>query len=296
MVHLEPLRLLLSDLDSCSSDLASTLTAGRIKKLDTIVDKLRRPNMAGDLKTMYDIAGCRAVVPSLEELDELHRRMARLPACDAAQRARRDYISHPRASGYRGYHLIFKYDSSSQSGLRLSAELQLRTQLQHAWATAVEMYDLAVGTRLKFDGALSDEGMFFWQASQLIRAIEEDDGTSFDRRAIAGELSRLEDRTGVLRTLETCSQSVSLINMDHGASTGYYLVDIDLEEQALSIETVPVDQAVSRYYACESDSSRLHNVVLVKGSSVEQLSKLYPNYFGDISVFIELVREECRIV
>lgn len=57
-----------------------------------------------------------------------------------------DYIADPRSSGYRGTHLIYRYFSDrveTYNGLRV--EVQLRSHLQHAWATAVE----TVGTFLK---------------------------------------------------------------------------------------------------------------------------------------------------
>ena len=52
-----------------------------------------------------------------------------------------DYINHPREdTGYRGIHLIYRYrsDRKKRAWNGRKIEVQLRTKLQHAWATAVE--------------------------------------------------------------------------------------------------------------------------------------------------------------
>ena len=44
-------------------------------------------------------------------------------------------------SGYRGVHLIYRYNSDRKTEYNtLLIEMQLRSQLQHAWATAVETW------------------------------------------------------------------------------------------------------------------------------------------------------------
>ena len=51
-------------------------------------------------------------------------------------------MTQPRDSGYRAVHLWTRYD-----GLRV--EVQLRTQMQHAWAINVENLSLVTGTDYK---------------------------------------------------------------------------------------------------------------------------------------------------
>lgn len=61
-----------------------------------------------------------------------------------------DYIAEPQESGYRGIHLVFKFNNSqgrqpdSRCWDGLNIDIQLRTELQHVWATGVEI----VGTML----------------------------------------------------------------------------------------------------------------------------------------------------
>ena len=77
--------------------------AQRLKRAPTILSKLvREPNM--QLSTMQDIAGCRAVLDSVTQLRAVQERfktetIVRLD----------DYIERPKASGYRGVHLVVRY-------------------------------------------------------------------------------------------------------------------------------------------------------------------------------------------
>ncbi len=107
----------------------------RLKRIPTIVDKLlRQPTMA--LPKMQDIAGCRVVCSDIAELRRLDARVRRNRPPSKVY----DYIDEPKQSGYRAVHLVVSYDA------RL-IEIQLRTQLMHAWAVLQE----SVGTLLDID-------------------------------------------------------------------------------------------------------------------------------------------------
>lgn len=98
----------------------------RLKRVPTIVDKLRRePTM--QLANMQDVAGCRAVLGSLDEVRRVQRRLSK----NRPPRRMTDYITEPRPSGYRGIHLIVAYDDRN-------VEVQLRTRVMHEWAITVE--------------------------------------------------------------------------------------------------------------------------------------------------------------
>jgi hypothetical protein len=50
-----------------------------------------------------------------------------------------NYIEKPKPDGYRGVHLIIKYRSTAKREYKdQNIEVQIRSRLQHAWATAVE--------------------------------------------------------------------------------------------------------------------------------------------------------------
>lgn len=78
-----------------------------------------------------------------------------------------DYITHPKDTGYRGVHLVYKYGSDKSADYRdMRIEIQIRTMLQHAWATAVETVGTFINMPLK--SSLGDEGWLnFWQSHKI---------------------------------------------------------------------------------------------------------------------------------
>lgn len=233
------------------------------------------------------------MVPDMAMLDQVYGELAEIAAFDASKTGRHDYIAHPRPSGYRGKHIILRYDDLACEH-KLFVEVQLRTTLQHAWATAVEMCDVAVKTRLKFNEIDNPIGRFFQKASLLITQLEE--RGEADAKAIRG-LSEgnleLSYAITALETLKAASNAVySLPGGMTDQSADYYLVDLFAEEQTLELTPLDSIAALSRYFAEEgADCDGGRDLVLVRGSSKEKLAKLYPNYFGDISEFINLVEK-----
>lgn len=288
-VHRLPLQCLLDDAGGSVFGCARALIAGRIKKLDTIVDKLRRSGTPSDLRTMYDIAGCRVIVEDMRDLEAACSRMLALSACNRDKSSAHDYIASPRRSGYRGRHFVFNYPSPDfESGLW--AELQVRTELQHAWATSVETYDLAAEkSRLKFNEIDNGPGEFFRIVSRLIEVEEGGPGLApVQRGELVSRLAAIEKSHGVLGVLGEARGASSILYADRiGFDGGYCLIDLNVEEQCLSVEGLPAEAAVDAYFDREGEEG--HNLVLVRGDSLEQIKRAYPNYFGDISRFIKFV-------
>lgn len=122
----------------------------RMKRWATILDKLQRePQLA--LNRMQDIGGCRAVLSSIDEVRRVEARIRK----NRPEASFVDYIDSPRSSGYRGVHAIVRYDSRQ-------IEIQLRTQVMHDWAIAMERLSSRIGTNLKGDG---DHAVQAWMAA-----------------------------------------------------------------------------------------------------------------------------------
>ena len=107
----------------------TAIIATRTKRLSSIQDKLQRYDWL-TLSEMQDIAGCRAVVSSVDQVDELVDVYSRKHAGHGLLRTN-DYIRSPKPDGYRSYHLIYEYCNSTNpicDGLKI--EIQLRSVLQ----------------------------------------------------------------------------------------------------------------------------------------------------------------------
>lgn len=103
----------------------------RLKRINTIMDKLRREPSMG-LATMQDIGGCRAVLHNVAEVRRVeHRLKKNRPPLNYY-----DYVTTPRPSGYRGVHVVICYPDAT--GTDRAIEVQLRTKTMHEWAIAVE--------------------------------------------------------------------------------------------------------------------------------------------------------------
>lgn len=123
--------------------------AQRIKRLESIHAKLSR-QATMRLSQMQDIAGCRVVFKNVSNVRKLANRY-KSRSFDHVLKGERDYISSPKADGYRCHHIVFEYrglgPTSVYDGTKI--EIQIRTQRQHAWATAVEAVGIFTKQALK---------------------------------------------------------------------------------------------------------------------------------------------------
>ena len=139
---------------------SGAIVAQRSKRRSSTKAKLdRMPEL--QLSEMQDIAGCRAIVSSVKQVYDLvegyKRRYADHKLVDED-----DYIKNPKSDGYRGYHLIYRYSNAKfpeYEGLKV--EIQLRSALQHCWATAVETADIFYREGLKVHRGSPEWRRFF---------------------------------------------------------------------------------------------------------------------------------------
>jgi ppGpp synthetase/RelA/SpoT-type nucleotidyltranferase len=134
------------------------------KSTVAIVEKLKRETIR--LTQIQDISGCRILVRTISDQDELARRIVFwLPTSEPEDR--RIKPSH----GYRALHLIPRV-----YGRRV--EIQIRTQYQHAWAEISEKLADMYGQEVKYGKGPEKVTTFL---SSLSGACEEIDGI-FDRK------------------------------------------------------------------------------------------------------------------
>jgi hypothetical protein len=280
----------------------NALVAQRTKRLYSIALKLYRfPKMK--LTQMQDVGGCRAVVASAEDVGGLRdyymeesQIKHKLSACD-------DYIETPRLSGYRGVHLVYRYFSDRERPAiynDMKIEIQLRSQYQHAWATAVETVGTFVREALKSSMG-PEEWLRFFALMGSIIAIREDKppvpGTPNDRKELVVELGHHANELRVAQRLRAYSDALRKIEGET-RNAFFYLLQLDpLESQPrltiTGFRLSEAEEATRRY----SDAERLvrqqpgTDAVLVSVDSLAALPRAYPNYFADTRVFLELLSQ-----
>ena len=137
---------------------------------------------------MQDIGGCRVIVDSIPQVYAMIDRL-KSSRMRHHKKEEYDYIATPKPDGYRSYHIVFSYFSDkNQKYNGLFIEIQIRTHIQHIWATAIEMMDTFTGNPLKIGQGDPKNKQFFVLASKLLE-IYEKNGCSIDAVKNSDEVS-----------------------------------------------------------------------------------------------------------
>lgn len=271
------------------------LVSQRLKRMPSTIEKLRRfPRMK--LSQMQDIGGCRAVVDSVEQVMEIREgyRRSRIKHCPTNGR---DYIENPKSSGYRGLHLVYRYRGTGRAvhnGLLI--EIQLRTRLQHAWATAVETAGAFLGQALKSSEGEQDWLRFFALVSSAF-ALKEGcpgvPGTPRDRTALVEEIGAFMDRLGAVdRFIEYRALIDRLPLVRTVEKVHFFLLERRPDLGKLYVTTygrAEQTRTFEDYSTAESKVSDIDGaeVVLVSADSIQAVQRAYPNYQLDTSHFLD---------
>jgi hypothetical protein len=283
----------------------TALVAQRLKRTPSILNKLKRfPGMS--LSRMQDIGGLRAVVSTLPQLRKLHENYKSTTFTHKLI-SEFDYVSNPKESGYRSIHLVYKYklrQPSPYDGLQI--ELQLRTKLQHAWATAVETVGTFLEHSLKSSEGPDEWLNFFALVSSAFAHAEKTPlvpgYNHLSKDETYWETVQESIRLGVNDMLIGYSSAVRAIPA--GTARGaYYLVELELTGENKNVKITPfsrdkLEEANSRYTQAEQEaaSGKPMQVVLVSAGSIDSLKRAYPNYFLDTHEFLLQLEKITRSV
>lgn len=85
-----------------------SIVGQRLKRGDTIIDKLTT-GRSSDLLTMHDLAGCRVIFTSMDELHDFRQKVIdRKWEHERKSEEKYNYIDTPKVTGYRGIHDVYK--------------------------------------------------------------------------------------------------------------------------------------------------------------------------------------------
>lgn len=299
-------------------DFEKTISQRR-KRTESILLKLKlQPKL--DLARMQDLVGFRIVFrdndheKNRKAIDDLIDEIAYMEMGPRVTRVR-NYIDEPRKSGYRSVHIIFQLDDPEFEELRkMQVELQIRTRMQHIWATAVETVGMFEESNLK-QGLGDEKWLKFFRIMSDLMAMDE--GTMAidknQRQKLRDELREISEEKGVAQELTYIEiQHIALRKALHDTEKGfegdanqatpdYFLVKVDLipywedkgNEPTIEVLTFSNNQhiaATEKYGEWEEDthSNPLCFVLLAKSENLEAFQQGFPNYFADIREFKEL--------
>lgn len=272
---------------------AKPLVATRLKRLPSIVRKLET-NHGMQLVRMQDVGGLRAVVDSVAQVRSLQEiyceggLIHELVDVD-------DYIENPKPSGYRSLHLIYRYRNPSAPAYNgLSLELQFRTRLQHAWATAVETIGSFLNQALKSSEGPAEWLDYFKVVSSAFALMEKCPVVAEHAELSPARIYKMAVDLGikldVKRKLNAFSVAANAISSSN-VGGNFHLIVLDAVERTVSVSSFGkrrLEEANAAYAEAEQKAAEHPDMqtVLVATSSIEALRRAFPNYFLDTKQFL----------
>jgi putative GTP pyrophosphokinase len=278
---------------------SSAKVAQRLKRKSTIYDKLQREREM-QLARMDDIAGCRIIFRTIRQLVQfrksIHKARFNHELRHADNPDKYDYIERPKPTGYRGVHDIYVYDVNSDSGAELKGlyvEIQYRTLIQHAWATAVEIVGVITDSQPKFkkgDPRII-EAMSY--ASEILARAHE--AMTGPHPAISNEnlVRAFLDLDGELGLLESLSR-LNKAKADNSESKNFIL-DSAPDGSLLVHSFRDATEALRALFKFEKEKP-LNDIVLVRADSTDDVRLAFRNYFQDARDFVRLVETGCALL
>ena len=274
---------------------ADITVAQRHKRQSTIFDKLSRlPEM--QLARMDDVAGCRLIFKDIESLNKFRRNFhkARFHHKRKNDPDKYNYITNPKSTGYRGIHDVYSYDVNSEAGKPLKGllvEIQYRTGVQHAWATAVEVIGFITENQPKFEQGDDRYKHAMGLASEILARAYEDKNGAFQEKSdvdVVREFLAIDAELSLLDTLRGLNAASTEVSANRNSILIFH------ESSELEVRTYrSATEALAALFDLEKELPGT-DIVLVKADTSEEVRFAFKNYFSDAQDFIRLVEDGCE--
>ena len=144
----------------------------RLKSQDSILKKMNRKGIPVSLEAMEreidDIAGVRVICSFVEDVYMLADCL--LQQDDITLLEKKDYIKHPKDSGYRSLHLIVQVPIFLQNEKRpMKVEVQIRTLAMDLWASQEHKLRYKKQIPENEEGAISQE---LAECAQILASVD----------------------------------------------------------------------------------------------------------------------------
>jgi len=292
-VFQKTLRVRASKVDS------DAIVAQRLKRFASVMHKLTREQDM-KLSQMQDLGGCRAIVSNIAAvylIYEMYLAAENEKQTEVSIKSK-DYIKEPKPDGYRGIHIVGRYHPRIKTrqiwdGQRI--EIQLRTKLQHAFATAVETVTTFTRHPLKFGGGPDDWKRFFSLMGSAL-ALRENTaivpGTPEQKEELISELRHAARKLKVRPRLRGWSDAMHTLprqNIKPGFK--WLLLVLNTRENTIQVTGyTDKTKASEQLEKLELSEDGDLDPVLVYVSSINDLRTAYPNYYADTKEFLKALR------
>ncbi len=182
--------------------------------------------------------------------------------------------------------MVYKYEKDVLPEEKCKVEIQIRTQLQHSWATAVEVLGTCLSQPLKQSVGSQEYLDIFKKISKIFTGLENRDINS----ALIKEVEKSVETVKLLEKLENFNMIAK--HLDDNAQGQYALLKMDFQQEIVEITRygkARFEQANKDYLKMELENFKNEpvEIVLLSIMDIRKLKQSYPNYFMDTTEFIE---------
>jgi putative GTP pyrophosphokinase len=301
-VHSYPMHIFKKRLKKCSERVdRRAISVQRLKRSPSVIKKLQReyygnkPTM--NLSQMQDIAGCRAVVSTVDMVNKLYKDHYLKGDLKHEMVNVKDYILDPKEDGYRSIHLVYKYksDKGKKEYNGLLVEIQIRSKLQHLWATAIETVDFFTRQAIKISEGDKEWSEFFKLVSSAFAKWENCPSvknTPTKEKELFLKIKEKEKKLQVIKSMKGWTKAMQFLTKSEvDPKMKFHLLSLDIKGETLSINSYSdksEKKALEDYSRVEkrNKDNKEYDVVLVGADTTQDLKKAYPNYFVDTREFL----------
>jgi len=273
------------------------IVAERMKRLPTIIDKLSRFDTM-KLSQMQDVAGIRIVLKNVDDTEKFYRELIKKEKTCKLRRTH-NYIEEPKRDGYRSIHLIYEYANKKKPEYDgLFVEVQIRSSLEHLWATAIESMGVYLGESFKTGKGNHKWRDLFSLVSSAFAYFEKrqpaKEHADLGLNRVYEQLYRANKSLNALEKISSFSAaSQDILGKDKHSADHFTIISLDLDKHKVdtfSYDKDDYDEAMAEYEKLEKRGDR-YDQVLVSVNKLVTLDDAYPNYFLDLKQFAETVSD-----
>lgn len=271
----------------------------RLKRLSSIVNKLRRSQTDLKLGALDDIGGCRVITSDMRTLNVVAEKIRNSFQFKAGSKEK-NYIVQTPPSGYRSIHFLTKETSGNK---QYRVEIQLRTQLQHEWASMVEAVGYVYEKDYKTPAKETQPDSRDQEILKYLKVFSQAVAYKEELEA-AGEHYDYSKNPAIAKMVEMgigSRISVDLLTCDDGLLFGdptsvdhnTLVFSSNSERQTVEVsdtELKNVDTLIEKYNTLEIDDNT-SDIVMISLKNASKLRDAYSGYTGKYDISVKTLLE-----